>query len=448
MARSGPYPPSHRPGRSGTTPVAVSALLSLAISGCAPSAIDLGHRALEQGDPAGALGHFEQSIESEESVFRSLRGRGAARLELGDPRAALEDLELARSIRSGDPTLLWLLGRAYEDAGQAERAVAAYEDYALVSDERTVRRLLRRKLAELRHQSTQTGANRLLALLDSSDYEPDPRSVAIYAFVPTDTASTRDRELCRALTVFVSDDLAKVEALEIIAADQIDRIYEQLEFTYANRQFFDSSTFVTPGNLFPARHMVRGILASSPDRHIALGLERSDALDRETRELTTERGSLDDIFRLEARIVLGLLEDLRIPFTEEEKRAIQKKPTRYLEALLAFGHGLHLREQRDLTGARAAFREAVSIDPGFQLAQAAAEDVEVELEDRGTTRVPPPKSADAAEVRALRSAGHVGIGLLPEEEHGSSTDATTENNTAVHGEVTIEVRGSIGGGAR
>ena len=445
MARDPARPPVRRPIRF---LLALGLLAALGGLGCAPSAVVQGQRALDDGDPAGALSHFEQALEADEATFRGLRGRGAARLELGDSGAALADLRRAEELQPDDPTLLWLLGRAYETDGQIEAAAAVYERYSRVSDERSVQRVLRHKLAELHRRSAHQGADRLLALLETSGYEPDPHRLAVYAFVPADSASRRDQELCRAFTVFVADDFGKVAALDVIAADKLDLIYEELEITYQSRQFFDPASFVVPGNIFPARHMVRGSLATAGDGTVALGLDRSDAIEPGSADPVTGRGSLEDIFTVEGRTVLRLLEDLRVPVTEAEKDAILRRPTRVLDALFAFAHGLFLLERGDLTGAQTSFREATDLDPDFALAAAAADDVEVRMAGGAATLVPAPKVRTPVEVRAVRSAMQVGTGLVPDEERGQSTSTATENNTAVHGDVTLEVRASIEGSTR
>jgi hypothetical protein len=78
---------------------------------------------------------------------------------------------------------------------------------------------------------------------------------------------------------------------------------------------------------------------------------------------------LDALFDLEKALVLQLFDSLGVRLTTEERNAIEQRPTRSLQAFLAYSRGLRLEDQGRYDEASRNFNEAVRLDPGFGAAR-------------------------------------------------------------------------------
>ena len=415
---------------------------SVLVCGCARSAYDLGRRALDDGDAQAAIAYFDSSIATGRTVFAATRDRGEAHLKAGDVERALADLEAARQIEPSDARLLWLLGEAYTAAHRFQDAAKDYEAYGLATDERGAQRLARRKVAQLRAQHAADAARLLGGRLDRG-VKPEDNTVAVFAFVPSDSASVQDQEMCRALNVLVTADLLKVEALRAIAADQLDILYRERRCDYECRQYLDPASVVAQNDILPARFMVRGTYGTLPKNQMFLGAHCFDAKTQQSSVcVPPSTGGLADFFRFEAGLVLDLLGTMGIQPTPSEEAAIRRKPTENLRAFMVYAHGLYLQERGDYEGAGAAFQQAAQQDRSFSLAADAA--TAAEIVGQPPIVVEPPVQVDPVTQRAMSSAVQLGLGLIPDEDTGQSTDASTGDVVSVHGNVNVRITARAG----
>lgn len=420
--------------------------LVMLVSGCAPTAFDLGEKALREGDPAGAIESFDAALEAGDDRFLALRERGAARLEMGDPEAALVDLTAARQIRDHDARLQWLIGQANSQLANYDAATAAYQRYQMLSSSRAVKRLASMRLAQLRQETARATAVNLIQARQLG-IEPDPETVALFAFKPYGgvDASEEDQKICRALSVWVTADLAKVASLRPVAADAVELLYEAQGVSLEERWRLDPSSMVAAGNLQPARHMVRGEYGTVADgRAVMLGVAY-DSQRQEAADFPVQEDDLDRLFDMQTQFVLEVLAAMDVEPTAAELEAISKKPTRDRRAFLAFADGLfRLWDLGDFDGAQRSFERASGYDPGFAMAVDAATLSEAKsVSAQGAIAVPPPPPPRTGTERALRSSSGLGQGLVPDDETGEADGAETQNVVTVRGTATLRVRAEI-----
>jgi protein O-GlcNAc transferase len=87
---------------------------------------NLGFLFLRLNNPKPALEQFNAALEIFPDKQNSLLGRGMAEYRLGNLDAAVADFSRAAKIAPMAPADFWL-GRAFEDKGQIEAAINAYE---------------------------------------------------------------------------------------------------------------------------------------------------------------------------------------------------------------------------------------------------------------------------------------------------------------------------------
>jgi len=427
------------------TVLAVLLLLTGALSGCSPTAYDLGTRALDEGDPHGAIALFDESLALDEDRFQSLRERGAAYLETGDPERALTDLKEAQVINDHDARLHWLLGQANSELANYNAASESYRRYQMLVSNRSIRRLAGLRLAQLREDAAFATAENLTEARQLG-MAPDPNTVALFAFRPYDQQdpSEEDLKVCRALSVWVSADLAKIEELRSLAPDALELLYEAQGTNLEQRWQLDPASQVVSGGVQPARHMVRGEYgAIDAERVIMLGV-LYDSEDKLAEDFPVQEDELDQLFQMETRFVLDLLDLMGIVPTPEQREAIGEKPTNNRQAFMAYADGLYrLWDLGDLEGAQASFERAGSLDPGFTMALEGAALAEAKQNPDQVVTVPAPPQPQLQTERALASAETLGMGLIPDDEAGDGNGATTQKVVAARGTATIRVRAEI-----
>ena len=90
-------------------------------------------------------------------------------------------------------------------------------------------------------------------------------------------------------------------------------------------------------------------------------------------EAETRGAVLDELFRLQKEIVFGLIDQLGVEITDEERERIEEIPTRNLQAFLAYSRGLQEEDAGRFDAAAALYQQAAQLDPGFEQAADAAE---------------------------------------------------------------------------
>ena len=71
----------------------------------------------------------------------------------------------------------------------------------------------------------------------------------------------------------------------------------------------------------------------------------------------------------------GLIEEMGIELSDEERDRIQELPTENMLAFIAYSKGIDLEDKGEYKAAEAAFEEAVRLDPQFETAQESVERV-------------------------------------------------------------------------
>jgi hypothetical protein len=78
--------------------------------------------------------------------------------------------------------------------------------------------------------------------------------------------------------------------------------------------------------------------------------------------------ALNRLFDLEKQVVLSIFSTLGIQLSDQERAAIEQRPTQNVQAFLAYSRGLEAEDNGDFNGAREAFRQAAGLDPSFRAA--------------------------------------------------------------------------------
>lgn len=311
---------------------------------------------------ASGLARLEQARASRPNDAAVVRNLGIAYYKAKRFADARTQLQQAAKLDPRDGTTALYLGLADEQLKDVAGARAAYQSYIRYGRTSRVRRQLEARLAALTRQELQVQAKAAVAQEQQLATQPgSPKTVAVMPLHFTGSDSTL-QPLERGLAELITTDLSRSHELTVVERARLQALLDEIALQKAGQT--DSSTNVRAGRIIQAGRIVSGQIAQSAQRL------RVDAAIVNTQTAAVSSGaatesSLDQLFTMEKTIVLQLFDSLGVRLTTAERNAIEQRPTRSLQAFLAYSRGLRLEDQGLYDDAARSFNDAVRIDPSF-----------------------------------------------------------------------------------
>lgn len=282
---------------------------------------------------------------------------------------AHDALSTAVSIDKTNYRALIYLGLSDEEMGQFDSARAHYVTARSLANSATRRSELDNRLVLLTRREMVASAQQAIAQEATlSQAPPEANTVAVMPFHYAG-ADTSLAPLGRGLTQLVVNDLGQVTRLKLLERERVQALTDEMKLTEEGR--VDPATGARSGRLLRADQVVQGTLQ---DAAAASNLRLDANVVNTTTAQVTANGSATDqlqqIFDAEKAVVLQLLERMGITLTPAEQQSIQQRPTRNLQAFLAFSRGLVAEDDGNYSAAAGFFNQAAAADPGFQAAKA------------------------------------------------------------------------------
>lgn len=302
------------------------------------------------------------------AVARSL---GIAYYKAGRYADARPHLETAVRLDRRDGAAALYLGMTAEQQQDIPAAKAAYAGYMQYGRTSRVRRQLEARLAALTRQELTLAAKTAVAQEQQlATQAGSPRTVAVMPlrFVGADSSL---KPLERGLAELITTDLSRSGQLTVVERARLQALLDEIALQQAGQT--DAATSVRAGKIIRAGRIVSGQIVQNEERL------RVDAAIVNTATSLVAGGAgsentLEQLFQIEKSIVLQLFDSLGVTLTTAERNAIEQRPTRSMQAFLAYSHGLQLEDQGRYAEAAGRYQDAVRIDPAFsQAAQKGAQ---------------------------------------------------------------------------
>ena len=348
-------------------PSALAALL-LVLAGCGGT-LDPGGTS-----PAEAIPVLESRVFDNPNSVPDLVRLGRAYREARRLPQALSTLESARRLAPTDAGVLAELGLTYEAAERPEMALGLYQGVRQAGEPAELLEWVEGRIPRVRRQALELAARNAVAReAELSALPPNPGHVAVFPFQFTGV-DEEFRPLGRALAEFMVTDLGVTGRLTVLERMRVQLLLDELALAETGR--VDPSTAARSGRLLRAENTVVGTVDASATE-VALEAAVVDVVRASlSGNPRLEEDGLREVFTAQKRLVLGIHRDLGIELTPAEEERILEYRTRSLEALLAYGRGLMAEDRGDFVEASSQFREAATLDPGFQDASIRASETE------------------------------------------------------------------------
>jgi TolB-like protein len=174
--------------------------------------------------------------------------------------------------------------------------------------------------------------------------------------------------IARGLAEFTSIDLAKVHSLTVVERLKLPMILQELELSAS--EYVDPASAPRMGRLMGTRRLVTGSVVSIGEEGLKLDAAVVNTVDSSTVRPQGVEGKLEKFFEAQKEFVFGILDELGITLSAEERDAIKEVPTESYLAFLAYSRGLDYRSQGPewYGAAEQEFALAVQHDGNFQQA--------------------------------------------------------------------------------
>jgi TolB-like protein len=329
--------------------------LSLLASGCLASA----------QVSADGIARLQRARAARPNDAKVVRALGLAFYKNQRYDSARVYLRQSTRLEPRDGTAALFLGLASERLNDIAGAKSAYQTYQQHGRTSRVRRQLEARLAALTRLELQTAARAAVAQEQRlATQAGSPRTVAVMPlrFVGTDTSL---RPLERGLAELITIDLARSNQLTVVERVRIQALLDELALQASGAT--DSATNVRAGKIIQAGRIVNGQILQNEQRL------RVDAAIVNTQTSGIAGGAanentIEQLFTIQKAIVLQLFDSLGVRLTTAERVAIEQRPTRSMQAFLAYSRGLEFQDQGRYNEAARFFGEAARIDPSFGMA--------------------------------------------------------------------------------
>jgi hypothetical protein len=152
----------------------------------------------------------------------------------------------------------------------------------------------------------------------------------------------------------------------------------------------------------------------------------------------TSTDVLDQIFTMEKNLALGLFQQLGVQLSAADRQALETRPTRSLQAFLAYSNGLMAEDEGRFGDAARFFDQARTIDPGFGQALQRANSARAAQQGQQVTAAQVESNLKSSSEGAA-TAGTGGVGA-------TLANAVGDVNPSAANSVNTSTGGSGGGG--
>ncbi len=310
------------------------------------------------------LDKLEKARTANPSSVAALRALGIAYYKRDRFADARSVLDAARKLDPKDGVSALYAGLAAEKLNDFTGAKDAYTSYLQVGKTRKVRNDIRARLVALSRAELHAAAKAAIAneATIASDVG-NPRAVAVLPMTFSGTDQTL-APLSRGMSDLLINDLARSPELQLLERDRIQAMVDEVALSQSGR--VDAATSLRAGKLVRATRVVQGAITQTDSRSLTVNAAVMQVATAQQQGRDVQSSDvLDQIFTIEKNIALGLFDQLGVRLSAAERAAIEQRPTRSLQAFLAYSNGLVAEDEGRYGEAARFYDQARSIDPNF-----------------------------------------------------------------------------------
>ena len=317
--------------------------------------------------PGDAIARLEEQQKASPASAQTNRSLGIAYYKSNRNAEARAALETAAKLDPRDGTTALYLGLSDEALGDLAAAKAAYSSYIQFGRTSRVRGQLQSHLAALTRKELTADAKAAVAQEATLSTRPgDPKTIAVLP-LRFSGADTTLKVLERGLADLLTTDLARSSQLTLVERSRMQALLDEIKLQQGGGT--DAATNVRAGKLVRAGRVVQGAILQVDSTNLRVDAAVVDVPSSQVQGAAQASDQLEQVFNLEKKLALDLFTQLGVTLTVAERTLIEQRPTRSLQAFLAYSRGLTAEDAGRYEDASRYFDQAVRLDPGFGAAQ-------------------------------------------------------------------------------
>ncbi|TET93595.1 MAG: tetratricopeptide repeat protein [Candidatus Zixiibacteriota bacterium] len=342
-------------------------LLAVLVAGCSQSLYMQGRKYLDKGEYDPAIEAFYKEIAANPTSAEAWRELGVTYYEKGDLTKAEDALKQANQIQP-DARIHLYLGLIYEKQEDLRKAINAYTTSLSLQPKGKMASMTRAHLDRLISKKLEADASAAVENESIIDTDTIPENTIAVANFDGSYLSPELAPIAHGLAEFTSIDLAKVHSLTVVERLKLDMILKELELSAS--EYVDPASAPRMGRLMGTRRLVTGSVVSIGEEGLKLDAAIVNTVDSSAVRPQGVEGKLEKFFEAQKEFVFGILDELGITLSAEERDAIKEVPTESYLAFLAYSRGLDYRSRGPewFGASEQEFALAVQYDRNFQQA--------------------------------------------------------------------------------
>jgi len=344
------------------------------VLGCGVSNYDRGVNFLGKEEFDTAIPYFEAAINSGVNTAEAHRELGITYYKKEMAQQAANHLRIAVKNSRKDSRAAFFLAAALEKNGNFDEAVDAYREFIKLNSSDAIDHDVKSRIVLVKDQRDNQFVQEAIAgeLEANSGKISDNRIVAHY--IEVIPGSEDPVALQKSLTSLLISDLAKVDQIDVVRRSLLQKLINVIDLD--QDAVFNTKNINRIGRLLRAKNVISGKIEEASDGRLRLNLFLNKIKSNEVQPISTPEGEQNDLFDLQKALVFSILESLDIRPVGTLKKALLKRETESMSALILFGQGIDSADRGDYAAAVNLLRDALSEDPDFELAKKVLNDAE------------------------------------------------------------------------
>ncbi len=383
-----------------------------------------------------AISRLEAERVKSPNSAAALRALGIAYFQANRYPEARDMLAAAEQALPNDGATALFRGMTAEALKDIDGARDAYTKYLAVGTSSKTKKEIRERLAIVAKQELEATAKSAVSRENElAKVAGPPNTIAVppLRFIGSDSNL---KPLERGVAELLITDLARSSQLTVLERERMQSLLDEVARGQSNR--VDETTKVRAGKILQAGRLVQGSIVQLGPERVQLNTNVVTVSTAQTGGAASSDDQLEQIFALEKKIVFQLFANLGVTLTPEERKLIDDaKPTRNLQAFLAYSRGLLAEDRGDYTGAVRFFDDARGMDPGFNAAGIRSAGAAAAAAGANVTAASIQAStAGSREGNAVRAAqqGTLQIGTGNAQQVANDVNASQAANSASNGQ--------------
>ena len=165
-----------------------------------------------------------------------------------------------------------------------------------------------------------------------------------------------------AVSEILARDLALVPRLRVVERARLAAVFRELGLAATGR--IEPQSFPRAGQLVGADQLLTGAI-SRAGAGASIDVSMLDVTTGATQVVYSDQVSMNGIIDAQQRLAEQTLTRLGVQLLPAERERLAKRPTRNVDALIAFGNGRRAEAMGNAAAARQFYAEALRLDPTF-----------------------------------------------------------------------------------